>query len=327
MQFIRRQDPAADAPRMSPAGDDEGEGQGTAAPDGDAYLTLREAASRVGVSPAALRVQITRGRLRTIKRGRERLTTAEWLDEYQRRSRVLQGRPRHLPPVAEEFTRRLAWWEAAEPPRTLEEREDLARRAGMETMLIHPLLRADELRRAVEEVWPGGEVALDARERRRAVDRVVSAILTDARVRDQRYDERRAAFRRSPESRSASGARWNELFWLKVAALAGDPREQGVMGRLDREVAEDLAREALARGLAARPLEVRRILAHAMFEGSENLPGGSYECRQRIDITVTAALRTIFGTELAGEGSAAATPVPPSGAGPDRAGTGDHSGE
>jgi len=299
MRFIQRQDPAADPDRMSEDRDATGV---EAAPDEASLLTLREAAVRVGVSPATLRVQVTRGRLRTIKRGRERLTTPAWLDEYQRRSHALQGRPRQLPPAAEEFIRRLAWWEAAEPPRTPEEREDLARRAGLETMLVSPLLGADELRRAVEGAWQGGQLPLDPRERQHAVDRVVSAVLIDARVRDERYDEQRAAFRRTPGSRSGPGWRWNELFWAKVAAFAGDPHEQGAMSRLDKEVAEDLGREVLAQGLAARPLEVRRILAQAMFEGSENLPSGSTQCRQRIDVTVTAALRAVFDTEPTEEG-------------------------
>lgn len=54
----------------------------------DAHISLDRAAVLSGRSPETLRVLATRGRLRTVKRGRNYLTTRRWLHEYLLRARA-----------------------------------------------------------------------------------------------------------------------------------------------------------------------------------------------------------------------------------------------
>jgi excisionase family DNA binding protein len=50
-------------------------------------LTLREAAARLGLSPSTLRVQIGKGKLRAVKRGRDWWLTPRELERYRREHR------------------------------------------------------------------------------------------------------------------------------------------------------------------------------------------------------------------------------------------------
>lgn len=67
----------------------------------EAYLTLKEAAARLGyrdaaaLRQAALRWQATGGAagLRAVKLGRDWVTTAAWLADYRARKRSHKGRP------------------------------------------------------------------------------------------------------------------------------------------------------------------------------------------------------------------------------------------
>ena len=47
-------------------------------------MTLTEAAERLGVSPSTLRVQIHKGKLRTVKRGRDHWITEGEVERYRR---------------------------------------------------------------------------------------------------------------------------------------------------------------------------------------------------------------------------------------------------
>jgi excisionase family DNA binding protein len=57
------------------------------------FLSLRNAAERLGAHPATLRRAAKEGDLRALRVSREWVTTAAWLDEYQRQRRP-RGRPR-----------------------------------------------------------------------------------------------------------------------------------------------------------------------------------------------------------------------------------------
>lgn len=59
----------------------------------NAFMSLTNAAERIGVHPSTLRRVAARGRLRTRKFGSELLTTPAWLEEYKRTRRPA-GRPR-----------------------------------------------------------------------------------------------------------------------------------------------------------------------------------------------------------------------------------------
>jgi hypothetical protein len=60
------------------------------------YITLQRAEELCGVSAGALRNQVKRKRLRTVKLGRDNVTTRVWLHEYLT-SRDPRGRVKPLP--------------------------------------------------------------------------------------------------------------------------------------------------------------------------------------------------------------------------------------
>lgn len=68
----------------------------------DEYLTLREAACRVGYSdPATLRQAALRGTLQARKIGRQWVTTTAWLQDYltRRRTHQFDARAASLPRI------------------------------------------------------------------------------------------------------------------------------------------------------------------------------------------------------------------------------------
>jgi hypothetical protein len=63
------------------------------------YISLARAADLSGQSAETLRAQAVRGRLRTIKIGRDHLTTRRWVHEYLVEARQRNKGRRRLPPV------------------------------------------------------------------------------------------------------------------------------------------------------------------------------------------------------------------------------------
>lgn len=61
------------------------------------YITLKRAGELSGISADTLRNQVKRGRLRTVRIGRDNMTTRVWLHEYLR-SRSARGHTKPLPP-------------------------------------------------------------------------------------------------------------------------------------------------------------------------------------------------------------------------------------